>query len=245
MLLDSRLQTRLRKLLVPLATLPLAVACGDEGTTAPPPETGTITLDARLHLLESPESTTLTTTLSEEEIQTVIDRVNQVWAQADILFRIESVVRERARNVEEFEAFRRGEADLDAAGGVMPTDNLTGDDWDVFFIRELAAGAGGVYFPGLPAILQPEVDPFGVRGPDGALVRLLAHELGHSLGLGHVPCPPQGNLMAPNCPGADRTRLEPGQVDVARSQAATDRPFAQGGPIGWQLDPRARSSSRP
>lgn len=224
---------RLRALL--LATLALALAalgggCDEDGTAGPAPET--LVLDVRVHLLQSSASESLTTTLSEDEIRRLFDRVDAVWDQAGIQWRIESFILEPAPNGAEFEAFLRGEAPagFDLAS-VIPRQNLTEGRWDVFFIRVLGAGSGGIYFPGIPAVLQPEVDPFGVRGLEGALTRILAHELGHSLGLGHVPCPPEGNLMAPNCPAPDRTRLRQDQITAARAQARSG-PFREGDPIG-------------
>lgn len=66
--------------------LVVLAACGDGATTGPPPGTDAITLDTRVHLLEADGSTALTTTLSEAEVRTLVDRVNEVWAQAGIRF---------------------------------------------------------------------------------------------------------------------------------------------------------------
>ena len=60
---------------------------------------------------------------------------------------------------------------------------------------------------------------------DDGMSRILAHELGHSLGLVHVPCADQGNLMAASCPLGTRTLLDATQITGARLQAETGRPF--------------------
>lgn len=214
---------------VPLL-FPLVAACESSGATAPQ-EPDTLVLDVRVHLLTSPDSEALTTTFSEEEVIPLFQEVNRVWDQAGIEWSVEEVVAVEARNGEEFEAIIRGDAPPDARvfQGAIPADRLSGEAWNVFLIRDLGGFAGGIYFPGLPAVLQPELDPFGVRGVDGALVRILAHELGHALSLPHVPCTGSGNLMAPGCAAGDRTRLAPEQIEAARAQAASG-PYQGGAP---------------
>ena len=83
----------------------------------------------------------------------------------------------------------------------------------------------------LNAELSAELDPQGRRELVGATARILAHELGHSLSLPHVPCTPAGNLMSPGCPAAGRTRMSEAQVAAARRQALTGRPFGGEGVV--------------
>jgi hypothetical protein len=99
---------------------------------------------------------------------------------------------------------------------------LSGGRWDAFIVDNLAAlsGAPGVFIPSIPALVSSEVDPAGINDAG----RILAHELGHSLTLDHVDCPPEGNLMAPGCPGTDRGRLTDAQIEAARAKAETGRP---------------------
>lgn len=216
---------------MPILAAGLIAAC-DDGPTAPPDDQAFI-LDVRVHLLESAESPALTTTLTETEVETVFEGVNEVWSQAGIEWRIESVVREEAENGEAFERMLRGEAPFGFQGvaDVIPRANLAPGTWHVFLIRSLGGGLAGVYLPSLPAVLQPELDPLGNRGLSGGLVRILAHELGHALSLPHVPCVATGNLMVPGCAQGVRTRLDESQIRAARIQAATGRPYMGGGPI--------------
>lgn len=213
-----------------LAAAIFLFGCGDGSPVEA--EDQTITLDVRVHLLESAQSAALTTTLTGAELELLFERVNEIWSQAGIEWRVASVVREQAQDPELFEQMLRGEAprNTGAIATVIPRDDLTGGDWDVFFIRELFGGTGGVYFPGIPAVLQAEVDPTGSRGLEGGLPRILAHELGHSLSLQHVPCTAEGNLMAAGCPSGDRTRLTSSQIEAARALARTERPYRAGEP---------------
>ena len=57
------------------------------------------------------------------------------------------------------------------------------------------------------------------------MARILAHELGHSLGLAHVACTTGGNLMAAGCTLGSRTFLNAIQITRVRLQAETGRPF--------------------
>ena len=186
-----------------------------------------LTLDVRVHLLESPESPGLTTTLDEDDVRAVFDGVNEIWEQAAIVWNIESIITETAFNGANFERVLRNEipGTFEIVSSVIPRANLTNGRWDVFLIRDLGGGVGGLYFPGIPAVLQPEIDPNGISGLEGGLVRILSHELGHSLSLQHVACTSQGNLLAPGCVQGVRTRLTEGQIEAARRQASSNRPF--------------------
>jgi hypothetical protein len=189
-------------------------------------------LSLRVHLMESEHSDALTTSLSAGEVDEVMAGINQVWAQAGIRWSLESLRRSEAEG--DPHAFQRiVDRQLPPFAGVMagvlPRDDLTSGAWDVFLIRELGGIAGGIYFPAIPAVLQPEVDPLGFRGLDGGLVRILSHELGHALGLPHVSCTENGNLMAPGCLQGQRTRLSDAQIEAARGQALTG-PYRGGRP---------------
>jgi hypothetical protein len=211
----------------------LLAGCVDANPTASTMNP-TVTLGLRVHLLESAESESLTSTLSEQDVALLVELVNVTWKQAKIEWRLEAIVRSAALNPQPFEQVMSGLAPPNAAvlAGVIPRDRLSDGAWDVVFIRHLFGGIGGIYFPQVPAVLQPDVDPMGVHGLDGALPRILAHELGHSLGLPHVPCTAEGNLMAAGCTIGDRTRLSAEQIRDARLQAVQGRPFRGPNPAG-------------
>jgi len=161
---------------------------------------------------------------SDLEVQSLMARVNEVWAQADIRWQVESIVREPVANEAQLMAAAAGQIALTTTllASALPRDQLFSGRWDVFLIRDLTAalGAPGIFFPSLPAVLASEIDPAGLNDPG----RILAHELGHSLTLAHVPCTSQGNLMAPGCDSANRTRLTDAQIAATRAQALTGHP---------------------
>jgi hypothetical protein len=209
----------------------ILASCGDDSGPAEivAPWRSEVSLRVRVHLLSS-EFPPLSTELTEDEVATVFRRVNAIWQQALIRWEIESIIREDALNSDAFAAILRGDlrASDDVIASVLPRENLLSGDWDVFLILSLGGIAGGIYFPGIPAALSAELDPEGRRELSGATARILAHELGHSLSLPHVPCTSAGNLMSPGCPAQDRTRLTEAQVEAARQQALTGRPFGSG-----------------
>ncbi len=175
----------------------LLFACSD-GTGPQGGTDGQLTLTVRVHPLEDGAVPSLNTSLSDSEVQTLFDGANQIWQQGDVVWRIESIVREEAQNGEDFARAVRG------------------------------GGAGGLYIAGggvSPAVISSEVDPTGLRDLAGSGPRILAHELGHSLSLFHVACTDAGNLMSPGCPLGQRTQLTAGQVDMARLQASTGHPL--------------------
>ncbi len=153
--------------------------------------------------------------------------MNEVWAQASVVWQIEQIVREPALNPDVFRQVlndpRGNSTSLVAA--VLPTENRRPDIWNVFLIRDFGGAVGGVYLLRDRVVVAAELDPIGNRDLSGGTARILAHELGHSLGLDHVPCTATGNLMAAGCPTGTRTRLEPFQIQIARQQAETGRPF--------------------
>jgi len=210
------------------------VSCGDDSGPAEivAPHRSVIALRVRVHLLSS-EFPPLSTELTEDEVATVFGRVNAIWQQALIRWEIESIVREDALNSDAFAAILRGELPIsdDLIASVLPRENLLSGDWDVFLILSLGGIAGGIYFPGIPAALSAELDPDGQRKLTGATARILAHELGHSLSLQHVPCTATGNLMSPGCPAADRRKLTESQVEAARQQALAGHPYGGGGAL--------------
>lgn len=207
----------------------LLLACSD-GTGPDRGSDTQLTLRVRVHLLQDAEVSSLNTSLTDSEVRTLFDGANQIWQQGDVVWQIESIVRQEAQNGEDFARALRGEIPLTPGlvASLLPTDQLLQGGWDVYFVRDFGGRVGGIYISGgglSPAVISSEVDPTGLRDLAGSGPRILAHELGHSLSLFHVPCTDAGNLMAPGCPLGRRTQLTASQVDAARQQARTGDPF--------------------
>ncbi len=204
-------------------TVIVSLACGDGGDVAGPPDNRlpTLRLPVRVHVLSS-RLAPFAGTFSDAQVGRLLDRANEVWAAADIEWQLESVVRESAESEDALEQALQGAIPLttDLLASVFPKGQFS-DGWDVFVVRDLSViGVPGVYFSTVPMVVSSEVDPSGLGDPG----RILAHELGHSLTLLHVPCTPAGNLMAPSCPSQDRTRLDAGQIQQSRTQAGLGVP---------------------
>ena len=199
----------------------LAAGCGDN--TGPEGST----LDVRVHVLAS-DFEPLAANLTDGEVEALFDEVNVIWQQADVQWTVTNVIREPALNAATYAAILDGALppSAEVLSTVLPSDNLTRDRWDVFFVGTLGGLAGGVYLAGVPAVIVAEFDPSVARDLMGSGPRILAHELGHSLGLVHVPCTVEGNLMAPGCATGVRTRLTENQIAMARRQRDVNRPFS-------------------
>ena len=212
----------LRGWAVSLAAI-LAFGCGDGAG----PEGNGITLRVRVHVLQEPDVAPLNTTLSDDEVASLFAGANVIWAQTEIRWEIESIVREAALNGAAYAAALSGQTAFtgNLIASTLPRGQLLSGGWDVFILRDFGGLVGGIYLGGIPAVVTAELDPTGARDIEGSGARILAHELGHSLTLLHVPCTPDGNLMAPGCNAQDRTRLTTVQIEAARAWARSGRPF--------------------
>ena len=200
-------------------------ACSDSAGPTEQPEA--IELAVRLHLVQSDQLDELNVRLSDPEVAELMTAVNETWAQAGLIWSVESIVREDARNESLFRAALTDPtvSPISVLTSVLTSENLRLDIWNVFMIRDFGGGLGGVYLGIERLVVSTEIDPLGQRDIAEGMARILAHELGHSLGLFHAPCVAQGNLMAVGCTLGSRTFLEATQIMRVRLQAETGRPF--------------------
>lgn len=208
----SRRRGSLRLLALALV---LALGC-DRGPQEP--ERKQVVLPLRAHVLAS-TITTLDAESGDSEIRALLRETNQIWAQAGIRWEPEEIERDSIPKEGErllLEARDTGQPlPPDFFRRFLPLDSFREEAWNVFVVHDVAfMGARGIYIPFVPAILTSETAPRGLRTEI-----ILAHELGHSLGLTHVPCGEKGNLMAlPFCE-VGKTRLTEQQIRRVREQA--------------------------
>lgn len=214
-----------------LVALIALAACSDGSTVDPDADDGgTVTLPVRVHLVFSDRFPALDTRLTDEQVSELLGEVNRVWAAAEVQWDVTAVVRAEALESDRFQemmdAIGRGQdLDVDVLRRALPRQDRVPGEWDIFLIHDLGESpVAGVYF-GAGLLVAKVTSPEGSLDLQGFAGRVLAHELGHSLSLPHVPCVTQGNLMAAGCLGDDRTRLEPAQVAAARLQSRSGSPF--------------------
>ncbi len=205
-------------------TNPLIVDDQAQGSTEPALEE--IVIPIRVHILRSAESSHLNCLCTEAQITAWFDVVNTIWSSAAIRWDLESFVYEEANNAAEFDRIVELGRDADPGDrhsvvhSMYPLDQRLAPGWNIFFINRMAFG-GGVYNPETKSVLIGETSPGGDLNPS-----ILAHELGHSLGLQHLREP--YNLMAGRQPGIeprDKIRLNPEQVARARTIAKSGDAF--------------------
>lgn len=185
-----------------------------------------IRLPVRVHRIQSDKDARLHCSLSDSEIREQFVAVNETWAQAKIVWEIESIVDATAL---EPEAFTK--AMVNPRGQLAPAlvrniakDSLLKPGFNVAIAENYERAMGGVFVPdGNGLVFYAKHGPKGVQTP-----AVLAHELGHSLGLPHTIFEKNNNLMMGSGPGRIPTRVKPitdSQVKIARHYAKTGRPF--------------------
>lgn len=159
---------------------------------------------------------TIDATYTSKEVKMLFGEVNSIWSKWGITWDVASV-KTVFVNRQQFTPPSRGFSkprDFRTAMAKVIPDKPTQPQWRIYLVKQFPVNGSAVYISERRSVLYGELNKFGKRYPI-----ILAHELGHSLGLRHVPFP--HNLMYA---GPDRNpeltrNLTPRQIRIVRRQA--------------------------
>jgi hypothetical protein len=141
-----------------------------------------LTIPLRVHLLNAKDAPSIHTSLTGADITRILGKLNLVWAQAGVLFYLESLV-EEAANEPQIHAQPALHGDRDGLLGLRPGISMGTNMFHVYYVKQMPMN--GIYFP--EAIFVKDTASLRAvpGGLDEPLPRVTSHELGHALNLPH------------------------------------------------------------
>ena len=205
--------TRIFPPLLGYSLIGLLLASCMPSTAARSPESTNLPL--QVYCLSFDAAPDLNCTLGRDDIGEMVKRANRYWEQAGIQWDLLPVV-ERNLDAATFGPITGNEQRAEMKERLIAATPNPGsrDDrvWRVVIMKELPFPAGGLYFAENHTVYFAEKTRRGATKPV-----VLAHELGHALGLRHTDNP--SNLMSIGNPEEKRLLSEE-QITAVRTQAA-------------------------
>jgi hypothetical protein len=165
---------------------------------------------------------TLDCTLNENQVKEILSEVNLIWAQANIQWELASF------NTKEISAQDFSLAQNETATQIKsklfkisPENTNQAKIWNVAIIQNFPSpvNSAGLYLPGGHTIYFAQTKKSNTSFIE-VKPYVLAHELGHSLSLGHVDAEESvDNLMGPGAINAEIPNLTQEQIQIIRKQA--------------------------
>jgi hypothetical protein len=176
----------------------------------------------RVHLLRSPESPAVGTTLMKSDIERIFRKANGIWHAAGVHLFPESVVEEKPAQLDDPHASIVGTSE--ELRPLRPASSRSEGMFHVYYVGKMEVN--GIFLGRDAVFVQQAAQLRMVEGGiDEPLPRVTSHELGHGLGLAHRQN--RTNLMASGTTG---TSLNDAEITTARETC---------GKLDWVLAPGA------